>query len=80
MKKYKLIQSGGNGKKDLDLNNLFSGYSGFGIDSSDLQKFKINDYPETYGEITENGLNQVLSNYDTKGKVFYDLEIVYFVK
>lgn len=73
LKKYKLIQSGGKYNLDFDIDNLFQGYSGFGIDGTDKNKFSQNSYPETYGEITKQGLDQIFSKFDTKDKIFYDL-------
>lgn len=75
MKKF--ILSGGQTSdpdySNIDINKLTRQYDAFHLSNKDLDRFKETNYASTYGEITRNGMKELLKGFNTKDKVFIDL-------
>lgn len=59
--------------KILYSNNQIGGLDKFIDVNEDKQIFDKNNYEYTYGELTNDGIKQLLKSIDTKNKIFYDL-------
>jgi len=71
-KSYKYIIYKHKGGKPHDFFDNIN-INGHVLANNDYDKFKINNYASTYGEITRHGFKKMLEGIDTKNKIFYDL-------
>jgi hypothetical protein len=79
MVKYKLIRDnsyilyGGQSEHLFDINSLYDDNIFVNISNETQNLFQKDNYASTYGELTQEGMKQMLEGIDTNGKVYYDL-------